>query len=125
MKIPIGTVVAFLKNLTGTPPLPDGWVECNGQTLNDCCSRYHGVQIPDLNGISGPQRFLRGSTASGAVGGAETHNHTGWTDVENLQAPVTKISEDGVVASEGHRHEVISDDFLPSYYEQVWIMRVK
>lgn len=50
---PIGSVLAWLKSLgtTHTPSLPDGWVECNGQTLSDSDSPYNGDTIPDLNGI--------------------------------------------------------------------------
>lgn len=61
---PIGAIVAWHKSLTHTPPLPQGWVECNGQTLNDPESVYHGVAIPNLNG---QERFLRGSGTSGIM----------------------------------------------------------
>ena len=44
------------------PPLPWGWVECNGQTLNDADSPLDGLAIPDLNG---ERMFLRGGETSG------------------------------------------------------------
>ncbi|MCE5217807.1 hypothetical protein LLH03_12355 [bacterium] len=62
MSVPIGTIVAWHKNLTGCPALPAGWVECNGGTLDNPDSPYHGQTIPNLNG---DKRFLRGSTVSG------------------------------------------------------------
>jgi hypothetical protein len=62
--IPIGTIVAWHKNIGGTPALPTGWVECNGQTLSDSQSVYNGKAIPNLNGEG---RFLRGSSSSGTT----------------------------------------------------------
>ncbi len=62
--VPIGSIIAWHKSLTGGPSLPDGWVECAGQTLSDVDSPYNGQVIPDLN--SGG-RFLRGSATSGTL----------------------------------------------------------
>jgi len=68
---PIGTIEAWHKSLQGTPGLPDGWVECNGQTINDPASLYNGQEVPNLN--SAPEghpeyqggSFLRGGSISG------------------------------------------------------------
>ncbi len=62
--VPIGTIMAWHKDLAGVPSLPDGWVECNGQTLSDAESPLNGQTIPSLNYANG--RFLRGGTSSGA-----------------------------------------------------------
>jgi hypothetical protein len=72
---PIGSIIAWHKNFSNTPALPYGWVECNGQTLNDPGSPYHNQVIPNLNGdpnganspgLSEKARmFLRGGTQSG------------------------------------------------------------
>ncbi len=75
---PIGSIEAFHKSMAGTPVLPWGWVECNGQVLADPESPYNGQTIPSLNATG---KFLRGSTVSGTmqtedVGG---HTHTGTT----------------------------------------------
>ena len=61
---PIGSIVAWDKNLTGTPALPSGWVQCDGQTLNDADSPLNGQVIPNLNGTA---KFLRGSSVSGTM----------------------------------------------------------
>ena len=58
---PVGSVVAWLKSFANVPALPDGWVECNGQVLDDPASPFNGETIPDLNGSAETQRFLRGS----------------------------------------------------------------
>lgn len=47
---PIGSVTAWLKSLPATPELPVGWVECNGQILDDTGSVFHQAAIPNLNG---------------------------------------------------------------------------
>ncbi len=60
--VPIGSIVAWHKNLFGTPSLLDGWVECNGQVVDDPESPYDGQTLPDLNG---EKRFLRGGATSG------------------------------------------------------------
>jgi hypothetical protein len=84
---PIGTVMSWLKSLTGTPSLPSNWVECNGQLISDVNSPYNGVTLPNLNGT---QTFLRGNSTSGATGGSTTHTHTGpshdhtWSDTVNI-----------------------------------------
>lgn len=110
---PIGSVMAWLKTLTGTPALPDGWVECDGATISDSDSPYNGTAVPDLNASSGTARFLRGATASGATGGAETHNHS--------------LSGTGIIAADSNQLTTTTTQgsSLPSYYSVVWIIRIK
>ena len=67
---PVGSIIAWHKDMTGTPPLPDGWVECNGQVISDTRSPYHGLAVPDLNadlqdGSTSSGMFLRGGSTSG------------------------------------------------------------
>src|SRR5580765_993734 len=72
---PIGSIIAWHKDLTGTPALPDGWAECNAQTISDPASPYDGVTLPGLN--SGYAMFLRGTAGSptGTPGGSLSHSH--------------------------------------------------
>ncbi|KKK85413.1 hypothetical protein LCGC14_2773530, partial [marine sediment metagenome] len=74
---PIGSVLAWMKSFPNTPALPSGWVECNGQVLDDAASVYDGETIPNLNVAD---RFLRGNSTSGGTGGATSininHRHT-------------------------------------------------
>lgn len=116
--VPVGCVIAYLKSLTNTPALPDEFVECNGQTLSDAQSVYNSVVIPNLNGASSQtQRFLRGASTSGTTGGTETHIHTiGYTYVIQACCGSCCALDYGNTAASGT---------LPSYYQVVWVMRIK
>jgi microcystin-dependent protein len=136
LPIPIGGIAAWLKSYTNTPALPSGWVEMNGQVLNDSESVYNGQTLPNLN--SG-NRFLRGNAASGNTGGAETvtlnenqipgHTHTIPLSIdsgENYNAPQIGTAGQGDApfisgATGGNQ----AHENLPPYYNVVWIMRVK
>lgn len=61
--VPVGTIVAWHKDLAAVS-LPDGWVTCDGQLLNDPQSPYNTKTIPNLNADA---RFLRGSATSGTM----------------------------------------------------------
>jgi hypothetical protein len=141
--VPVGGVIAWLKSLTNTPTLPSEWLECNGQALTggsaDAQSVYNGGTLPNLNGASsGTKRFLRGAGTSGGVGGAETHNHS--VNGASAVTPDTIISvtpdiclgtiEAWGASSCGGDNGSFSVNtavasFLPSYYEVVWIIRIK
>jgi len=127
--VPVGGVVAWLKSYTNTPALSSWFVECNGQTLSDAASVYNGQVIPNLNGSSSTKRFLRGSTTSGTTGGSETHSHTGTTSTESALANADTNGDGSQIsfASGCHTHTFTtsSESTLPSYYEVLWIMRVK
>lgn len=113
---PIGSVQAWLKSLTGTPSLPSNWVECNGQTISDAASVYNGVTIPNLNASGGgTQRFLRGATASGITGGADMA-------ATSTSAYDTVDGSGTAQVAPQHSHTVA---ILPSFYEVVWILRIK
>ncbi len=62
--VPIGGIVAWNKSMSGTPALPAGWAECNGQVLADAASPYNGQTLPNLNGQS---RVLYGGASSGTT----------------------------------------------------------
>ena len=111
--VPIGSIISWAKDIPGTPSLPDNFVECNGQTLNDPDSPLHGQVIPDLNSEN---RFLRGSSTSGNTGGSETHSHS-------ISTPIHALGQGGGV--NGHPGNTQSSSNLPPYYEVVWIMRIK
>ncbi len=70
---PVGSVIAWHKDLSGAPALPEGWVECNGGTVNDSRSPLKGQAIPNLNG---ERRFLRGGSTSGSLENHAFQNHS-------------------------------------------------
>jgi len=106
---PIGSIVAWMKSMQGTPPIPEDWLECNGQVVSDPESPYDGESVPDLNGAGEPKRFLRGSLQSGATGGSEIHGHPP-TDGGG-QGPAVWMANEA--------------NHLPPYYEVVWTIKVK
>lgn len=76
--IPIGGIIPWLKSFTNTPSLPTGWVECNGQVLDDSDSVYDGETIQDLNGNNS---FLRGNSTSGGTGEISSGTGENYTNV--------------------------------------------
>ncbi|MCH7568204.1 MAG: hypothetical protein IIA87_02170 [Nanoarchaeota archaeon] len=123
--VPVGTVQPWLKSFTGTPTLPDGWVEANGQNLSDPDSPYNGLILPNLNGES---RFLRGSTTSGTEGGSETHQHVlfrgNWGTASHTAGELVTDTT-GTAATASGDLNTRSSSTLPSYHEVVWIIKVK
>lgn len=111
--VPVGAILAWAKSMTNTPPLPAGWLECNGQVVGDAESPYVGQAVPDINGANGSGgRFLRGAEASGAIGGSTTHVHDGYRS----QKYGTQRSPVAAPTPANH---------LPPFYDVVWIMRIK
>lgn len=136
--VPVGSVVSWAKTLSGVPQtLSSNFVECDGSVLSDATSPLNGVTIPDLNGDN---RFMRGSTTSGATGGEDTHvltdaempNHTHGigrasgnsvtTNYGRALNGFTSLSGDIVTSSAGSG---AAHENRPPYYEIVWIMRIK
>mgnify|MGYP001564453714 CR=1 FL=1 len=114
---PIGSIIAWAKNLTGVPALPTNYVECNGQTLSDSGSPLSGQVIPNLNASGGgTKRYLRGSTTSGATGGFESLSNSSFST-----GPAGGFFYDAGPTYSG----VPTGDTLSPFYEIVWIMRVK
>ena len=123
---PIGSIVAWNKSMTGVPSLPDGWIECNGQSISDAGSPMNGQTVPDLNGSSETQRFLRGATSSGGTGGSETHSHTGTTSQQTFTGGTENHTQSGNQSiNHTHTFTTSEESTLPSYYEVVWIIRIK
>jgi len=93
--------------------LAPNWLECNGQTINDPASPFHGLTLPDLNTTN---LFVRGAIASGATGGNTSHNHgyNATTDV-TIGADTTVVHPSSSTTTENH---------LPPYFEAVWVIRI-
>jgi hypothetical protein len=75
--LPLGSIIAWHRDLLeqGLVALPPGWVECNGQKLDDPDSPFHGHVIPNLNLVDRDDilagrnggAFLRGAPRSGEI----------------------------------------------------------
>jgi len=84
--LPLGSIIAWHRDLLeqGVLSLPPGWVECNGQKLDDPESRFHGSLIPNLNlvdrddALAGHEAgaFLRGAPKSGDFQQDQLQSHT-------------------------------------------------
>lgn len=124
---PIGTVIARTTYYAKTPSLPQGWVECNGQTISDSDSMYNNKTVPNLNGsiITGNSRFIRSAYTSGQFGGTGSHYHKGVTGPAN--DAVNSTSSGGTFAEMLHIHYFTtgSTSTFPPYYTVKWIIRIK
>ena len=70
--LPVGCIIAWYRELNGTPELPPGWAECNGQKLDDPDSPYHDTDLPNLNAGG---HFLRGGEKSGVFQTDQMQSH--------------------------------------------------
>lgn len=71
--VPVGAVIDWWRADSSTA-IPDGYLICNGQTVNDPDSPLDGKALPNLN-----NRFVRGTTSANAIGitgGADSHTHS-------------------------------------------------
>ena len=123
---PIGTIMAWHKDLTGTPSLPLEWVECNGQVLSDPNSPYDGETIPDLNGGA---RFLRGAATSGAFQAEDlkSHQHHITRDlVGSAGSTVQFAANQGISDFVGADTDLFGGaETRPINMSVVWILRIK
>ena len=122
--VPVGGLVAWLKDFPGTPSLPLNFAECNGQTIIDVESPFNGAVLPDLGG-----KFLVGSASTGTTGGAAIHGHGGSVTNVSANFPVTATTSPPMSATSpaDHTHtlNISSASNLPPYYTVVWIIRIK
>lgn len=134
---PVGCVLAWFADLSGVPELPEGYVACDGQVLNDPASPLHGVVIPDLNGDNA---FLRGNdTSSTSVAGGGTHHHEvigvgvvsnflfayGTSEGESMGNICARYEQDGGTGPCNRALTTDEETPLPPHYNVVWVMRVK
>ncbi len=132
--VPIGSIVAWHKSLSGTPALPDGWVECNEQTISDSGSVYNGQPIPNMNGEG---RFLRGSSTSGTNQAATEHVAVGSVSRHLQIASNTSVNYTDTEIGNMDRAVMFNSDTAntDAIYRQytarpinmsvVWIIRIK
>jgi hypothetical protein len=128
--VPIGSIIAWAKNIPNVPALPAGFVQCDGQVLNDPLSLLHGQTIPNLNGSLGAGLkgyFLRGDSTSGSTESSQNlaHAHTvGYRSGSNgTSSPIGSASNTPDNTTKTSSSDGGSEA-RPSNYSVVWIMRV-
>ena len=145
---PVGGIVAWHKDMISGQALTEGWVECNGQTINDPESPYNGMIAPNLNGDAGGadspdvggkyRMFLRGDTTSGTgtLDAFQGHHHAG-SDVHDI--PGDAHLDASLVASGiwwnrfykgdpttgNHGAARVDTETRPVNMTVVWVMRIK
>jgi hypothetical protein len=123
--VPVGTIMAWHKTLAGTPALPPGWAECNGQTVSSVDSPYNGQALPNLNGAS---RFLRGGAVSGTLQDA-TEIYSGVTYGHNVSIRnddgTTLAASDIFQSNNNGNYNVPWARVRPVNMSVVWIIRVQ
>lgn len=62
--VPVGSIISWVKTSADGLALPDNFVECNGQVLDDIRSIFNGKVIPNLNGDTESKNSI--TTASNA-----------------------------------------------------------
>lgn len=127
--VPIGGIVPWLPNLSGVPGLPEGWMLCDGSTVNDALSPMNGTTIPDLNGDN---RFLRGEDTAGGTGGNTTTSLASMGTIYNISENLNSIGTSATelrMLSGGSgsttRYGTQTNSILPPYYNVVWIIRIR
>ena len=142
-EVPTGTIVAWHKHMPSATPvlLPAGWLECNGQTINDTESPYHNLVVPDLNGQWKSHHskglFLRGGSISGERqdDALQIHQHTlnngtnvhRWVNLFNGNfGGVVGAADRNFNLSVGNPKNARTDsETRPANFSVVWIIKVK
>lgn len=131
---PVGGVIGFLVSFVGVATLVaqgrNEWAAANGQTITDLESPLNGQTLPNLNASGGgTQRFLRGSTTSGATGGGDT---TAYTPSGSIcpNSTSTVVTPSGACPAVSTLNPsfggcLCNVAILPSWYSLQWIIRFK
>jgi len=111
--------------MSGVPELPAGFVECNGQMVNDEESPLYGEYLPDLNGDA---RFLRGGATSGTFQSDQNQSHRHQLDLQESNVAAgsdrSRLKEYG---SSPFSYSSYSggDESRPINMSVVWIIKIK
>ena len=137
---PVGSIIAWNKSKANTPALPEGWVECDGATINVEGSVYEGASTPNLNNQYQSWNtkgvFLRGDTTSGSFQDDAFQGHAHYYKFSNITfggsglltidlggGGVAQASSDAI--STGFGGVRYTTETRPVNFSVVWIMKVK
>lgn len=114
---PIGAIVGWNREIANAQQsLGSGWLRMEGDVISQGpCS---GGTIENLNGNN---KFLLGSSSSGAQGGVTSHSHTlnspnGSVDFNFHGSPYEGVRDN-------HTHTSANATMTQPYYETIWIFR--
>lgn len=126
-QVPIGTIISWTSHLTGTPKLPQEYVQCLGQIITDTASPMKGQTVPNLSTGGGGTNFLSGSTSSGQTGGGgqltvsvNTTNQSFWANSTSTGS--TPVSFNPTVFNSTN---VTAANVPPAYYTVIFAIRIK
>lgn len=119
--IPLGSVVGWMQDFSGTPSIPFNFALCNGQVLNDPQSPYNGKVLPNLNSQN---RFLRGNVISGGEGGQLQHSHF-VLGISEAGARIDGGVQQSFLRNPGGPIQTDLRNNEPPYMDTVFIMRIK
>lgn len=132
--LPLGSIVAWHRDVAGDTTLPEGWVECDGRALDSGSPLYSSMKnIPNLN-LDG--LFLRGGRRSGnlQVDAIRGHVHRMYRvnpgryskAIDPRGGADDNVANDGseVVAVTGFQ-EGAEDETRPKNMSVIWIMKIK
>jgi hypothetical protein len=142
--VPIGSIIAWHGSIGGgVGALPDGWVRCQGGSVNDTDSPIYGRPIPNLNAntVSASNdgsrgRFLRGSYTSGIYESDQANRldriySTGTAGQTTVVLPangaqVNLRRDDGAFSgTDGYYLRLRGVENRPTNMSVIWIMRIK
>jgi len=107
--VPIGAIIAWHKSMMDGAELPEEWVECNGQILEDSESIFNGKVMPDLNSSG---MFLRGSNNSGEIQNDEFKSHDHTASSKNAGSHI----HTGMTTSNGAHYHSGTTDPIGNHY---------
>jgi hypothetical protein len=112
---PLGAVMPWRKNDTGTPSLPDGFVECDGSTISDSDSPYDGEDVPDYTDRQAVNEWVE--VGSGSLSGTSTNIAASLSDVYSQ----FMIQLSGCTSSSGTSNLTVTLNGASTNYEGVYI----
>jgi len=106
--VPIGSIIDFW-NAGGQLTLPDNFIKCNGQTINDPESPLNGVQLPNLNTYNGVYTIGSNNNAHNTyIQGNLNHNlpshthHNSHSHDQGTLVAAVQIRQDDIRISNAH-----------------------
>ena len=139
VNVPVGSILAWHKDLFGVPKLPAGWVRSDGQRIEDEKSPLYGQILPNLNSQG---LFLRGNVVSGEVQEQDWKSLSVVSHrVKYTHGPVTipkngsdsdhvfagewnSVLEHGANVANGLQFAFDASEVRPRNFSVVWIVRI-